>query len=98
MMKIPMNDPINPLSDLSTYKAPKDHTSGRRELRNERNAMGFTIHARPKSQDEALKAAATGQMVETLPIRQVQPKVSKKERRRMRRDQKDSSKINPVGV
>ena len=83
-----MIDSLNPLSGLAEYKVPKSHTSGRREIRIERNARGFKIHAHPKNPDEALKAALTGQMVETLPIRRAQPKVSKKERAKLKRDRK----------
>lgn len=92
-----MNDkPLNPLSGLAEFSGPKQHSSGRRELRAERNAMGFTIHARPKNEDEALKARLTGEMVETLPIRRAQPKVSKKQQAKMKREQKRTT--NPDSI
>lgn len=89
-----MSNPLNPLHNLTEYEAPKEHSTGRRELRAERNAMGFVIHARPKSPEDAERAAATGQMIETLPIRRAQPKVSKKERARLKWEQKAKETSN----
>jgi hypothetical protein len=87
-----MNDKsLNPFTDLAEYEPPKTHTSGRRELRYESAIRGVKIHAHPKNADEAMKAALTGQMVETLPIRRAQPKVSKKERAKLKRELKRKS-------
>lgn len=47
-----MSNPLNPLHNLTEYEAPKEHSTGRRE------------------------------------IRRAQPKVSKKERARLKREQK----------
>lgn len=86
-----MDDQLNPLSSLMEFSAPKEHSSGRRELRAERNAMGFMIHAHPKSKEDAERAAATGEMIATLPIRRISPiypQLSKKERAKLKRKQK----------
>lgn len=71
------NNPINPLDNLTNYEQPlatRAHTSGRRELRSSLLSRPITIHAHPRSQQEASKATLTGEMVGTLPIRRAVPK------------------------
>ena len=84
-----MREPLNPLSSLSDYIAPKRHTSGRRELRAEILANGVTMYVRPKSQDDLIKTMLTGPTVYTLPIKRAEPKrggLSKKEWKRLRKE------------
>lgn len=86
-----MNGPLNPLSSLAEYEPPKTHTSGRRELQFERfYERGVKVHANPKNPEDAPRAAAAGELVETLPIRRAQPKasLSKKERAKLKRERR----------
>jgi hypothetical protein len=83
--------PVNPLDDLQRFSQsslPRQHTSGRRELRREDYARGLTIHAKPKSVDEKTRALVTGEMIATDPIRRAEPKrggLSKKAWKKLRK-------------
>ena len=77
----------NPLDDLAQFNSailPKVHTSGRRELRAANLQRGLVIHARPKTAADKQRALTTGGMIETLPIRRSEPKLTKAERRAAR--------------
>ena len=75
------DQPVNPLDDLSRYVPPaspllpKLHSSGRRELRQEKYSKGITIHHRAPTTESAEKAMVKGQAGEvTLPIKRKIPK------------------------
>lgn len=59
---------------LLAGELPKPHTSGRREDRLALYQRGFTIHAKPRTPEDAVKAQTTGEMIGTLPIRRAEPK------------------------
>lgn len=85
----------NPLDDLQQFdssslpSAPRQHTSGRRELRRQLLSRGITIHARPKTEEDRLRALAGNENIETLPVKRTVPKrrgMTKKEWKRARRE------------
>ena len=85
-----MTNPINPLDDLQQFSsaslpsAPKTHSSGRRELRQQLLSRGITLTVRPTSDADRAKMSR-GEFVPSLPIKRAEPKrqgMTKKEWKR----------------
>lgn len=87
----------NPLDDLTQHPslsvAPtaRAHTSGRRELRQERLANGITLRVRAASPEDKVRAAR-GEFIASLPIRRATAKLTKAEKKRAKRARRDARK------
>ena len=84
-----MTNPLDDLTTNPTLPAPRQHSSGRRELRAERLAGGITLRVRAASPEDKVKAAK-GEFIASLPIRRATPKLTKAEKKREKRARRDA--------
>lgn len=91
-----MNNPLDDLARLdsaSILTPPRTHSSGRRELRAQIIGRGITIHARPKTEVDRMRALAGNENIETLPVKRKEPKrqgMTKKEFKAYKRSLRNS--------
>src|SRR5580658_1843319 len=93
-----MTNPTNPLDDLQQFSSAslpslvKQHSSGRRELRQQLLSRGITLTVRPASDADRAKMSR-GEFVSSLPVRRNELKQSKKARaKRERAERKEEEK------
>ena len=83
----------NPLDDLTqqptlpTAPTPRQHSSGRRELRQQFLSRGITLRVRAASPEDKVRAAR-GEFIASLPIRRATAKLTKAEKKREKREKK----------
>lgn len=94
-----MTKPTNPLDNLQQFNSldlpspPRQHTSGRRELRSSILSRGVNIMARARTVAEKTAALVKGEMFATLPVKRKEPKrggMTKKAWKKARRAVRES--------
>ena len=80
-----MTNPLDDLQQFSQSDLPRQHSCGRRELRQQQLANGIRLRVQPRSVEDKLKAVV-GEWIDSAPIRRTEPKgLTKKQRNKLKK-------------